>query len=259
MDTGICILSMVPVRATPLDKAEMVSQLLFGELVMVTESFGSWLKIMTAYDGYEGWVDRKQVKSLDKEEFELFQRNNNAVVCDLIHKLNNKTTKARLPIVMGSSLPGFSSNSFSISGVEYSINSKYVHVAKARDGSAIIKVALKYMNTPYLWGGRSPFGIDCSGFTQVVLKVCGIKISRDAAQQALQGEPIDFIAEAKAGDLAFFENKENHIIHTGIMLDNQTNIHASGKVHIDGIDHEGIYNQETHRYTHQLRLIRRFI
>jgi len=118
---------------------------------------------------------------------------------------------------------------------------------------------MMYLNAPYLWGGRSPFGIDCSGFTQVIYKLNGFKLPRDASQQATIGETLSFIEESESGDLAFFDNEEGNIIHVGIMLENNNIIHASGKVRIDKIDHQGIFNSETNTYSHRLRLIKKIL
>ena len=116
-----------------------------------------------------------------------------------------------------------------------------------------------YLNAPYLWGGKTPFGIDCSGFTQMVYKLNGYKIHRDASQQALEGEPLSFIEESEVGDLAFFDNDEGNIIHVGIIMENNYIIHASGKVRIDRLDHLGIYNPELKKHTHKLRVIKKII
>jgi cell wall-associated NlpC family hydrolase len=116
-----------------------------------------------------------------------------------------------------------------------------------------------YLNAPYLWGGKTPFGIDCSGFTQMVYKLNGYHLKRDASQQATEGEPLSFIEESEPGDLAFFDNEEGKIIHVGIIMDNNYIIHSSGKVRIDRLDHLGIYNAETNRHTHKLRVIKKMI
>ena len=114
-----------------------------------------------------------------------------------------------------------------------------------QDKSKIVDTAFMYLNAPYLWGGKTPFGIDCSGFTQMVYKLNGFKLLRDASQQATQGEPLSFIEESEPGDLAFFDNAEGQITHVGIMMQDHYIIHAHGKVRIDRIDHSG-----TVSYTH---------
>jgi cell wall-associated NlpC family hydrolase len=119
--------------------------------------------------------------------------------------------------------------------------------------------ALLYLNAPYVWGGRTPFGIDCSGFVQMVYKMKKIKLLRDASQQASQGEVISLLGEAEPGDLAFFDDAEGKITHVGLLIDRSHIIHCSGKVRIDVLDHEGIYNEAVQKYTHKLRLIRRIV
>jgi cell wall-associated NlpC family hydrolase len=121
----------------------------------------------------------------------------------------------------------------------------------------IAVAATSFLNTPYLWGGRTHFGIDCSGFTQAVFKLQGINLLRDASQQVDQGYAINLLQETKLGDLAFFENQEGNIVHVGILLNNEKIIHASGRVKIDFIDEKGIFSEELKRYTHKLKAIKR--
>ncbi|MCY7361282.1 MAG: C40 family peptidase, partial [Ignavibacteria bacterium] len=127
------------------------------------------------------------------------------------------------------------------------------------DEDQITEIALKYLNAPYLWGGRSPYGIDCSGFTQMVYKFFGIRLKRDAYQQAEQGRTIDYIDHTQTGDLAFFHNEDGKIKHVGIILQHKKIIHASGCVRIDSIDHHGIYNHDKKTYSHNLRFFKRIL
>ena len=131
--------------------------------------------------------------------------------------------------------------------------------AVKQDAETIKQVAFKFLNSTYLWGGKSVFGIDCSGFTQSVYKFLNISLLRDAQQQATQGELIGFLQEARCGDLAFFDNEAGQIIHVGILLSAHEIIHAAGKVRIDKIDNEGIVHAQTGQRTQRLRIIRRYI
>jgi hypothetical protein len=164
-------------------------------------------------------------------------------------------------VVAGSSLPFYksASNSFRIGSETYTIQGDKILPVKKNVRNVLIENALKYFNSPYLWGGRSPFGVDCSGLSQILYKMIGIQIPRDAGQQALMGENITFVEEAQPGDLAFFDNEDGKIVHVGIIWEKNKIIHASGKVRIDNIDHFGIFNIDTGRYSHQMRLMRRII
>ena len=171
--------------------------------------------------------------------------------------------------MLGSSLPGFNGQRLLISGESFLFEGTVTSTVDREIGSGpalslqmrknIVENALLYLHAPYLWGGRSPFGIDCSGFVQMLYKLEDVKLLRDARQQATQGEVISLLAEADAGDLLFFDDEEDNINHVGILCGRNHIIHCSGKVRIDALDHQGIYNEELRRYTHKLRLIRRVI
>ena len=161
-------------------------------------------------------------------------------------------------MVAGCSLPFFKDNQLQFGGESYQFIGEALQPNPNKFAAELDSACRFYLNAPYLWGGRTPWGIDCSGLTQLVFKHFGIAILRDAAQQATQGETVDFLASAKAGDLAFFDNEEGRIIHVGILLSNQKIIHASGRVKIEKIDNQGIYSDELGRHTHKLRIIKRF-
>jgi gamma-D-glutamyl-L-lysine dipeptidyl-peptidase len=269
MEFGICLNSVIPVRIEPSHRAEMITQVLFGELYRIISKEVYWLRIQLAYDNYEGWIDLKQSFSLDEQEFiRLFNAETMASL-DLVQLLSNESKHSIIPIPLGSSLPGIEHEQFTIANELFSFEGLVADTSafenvntpqeRLKAKQAVIDDAMLYINAPYLWGGRTPFGIDCSGLTQMVYKLKKIKLLRDASQQATQGESLNFISESEPGDLAFFDDEEGNITHVGIMMDRSRIIHASGKVRIDIIDHEGIYNEEEKRYTHKLRVIRRII
>ncbi|UYW02054.1 C40 family peptidase [Flavobacterium agricola] len=250
---GICILANIPLRLEPNDRSEMTTQVLFGDFFKITEEQGSWYKIVLEYDQYEGWVDAKQVFKISETSFATLQKTPLAVSGDIIEYVSAENGLL-LPIHLGSdlrflSLPDINTFNFSFDGTLYQGKNKEV----------ILNTAYLYLNAPYLWGGKTPFGIDCSGFTQMVYKTAGYAIPRDAYQQAAVGEVLSFIEEAEPGDLAFFDNEEGKIIHVGIILANNFIIHASGQVRIDKLDYQGIYNVDTGRHTHKLRVIRKIV
>ena len=258
MNYGICDQAVVPVRIQPGDQQEMCNQLLFGDLVVIKGQVKDWLLIETFDDQYEGWIDQKQISIIKNDLFnELIVSERNYATSLSTEVYNEQNQK--LVLTRGAFLPFYSDGSF-LSG-----NSRYSYSGKVNSSTSIFKpdnlinLAKTYLGSPDLWGGRSPFGIDCSGFVQIVFKMSGLFLPRDASQQVQHGETINFIHEAKTGDLAFFGNEEGVIIHVGILADDTQIIHASGKVRIDAVDHQGIFNTEINKYTHQLRVIKRIV
>jgi cell wall-associated NlpC family hydrolase len=163
------------------------------------------------------------------------------------------------PVTIGAVLPGFKNGQFQIAGNTFTFEGQTCDSSARRTIKDIKETAYLFLNAPYLWGGRSPFGIDCSGFTQLVYKLNGYKLPRDARQQVELGSPLSFVEEAEAGDLAFFDNEEGNIVHVGIILENQQIIHASGSVRIDKFDHYGIFHSDNKKYSHMLRVIKKLI
>jgi len=251
---GVCNLANIPLRLEPSDRSELVSQVLFGEHFAVLEQNPKWSKIKLAYDDYEGWIDNKQYQKITEEQYLQLSKDGIVLNNDLIEYITSPNNLL-MPIPLGASLSflnheGINVENFSFEGLKTS---------GEKPKSNLISTAFMYMHAPYLWGGKTPFGIDCSGFTQMVYKLNGYKLFRDASQQAAQGEALSFIEESEPGDLAFFDNEEGNIIHVGIIMDDNYIIHASGKVRIDRLDHLGIYNAEINRHTHKLRVIKKIV
>lgn len=255
---AICMLSAAPLRKKADDRAEIVSQLLFGELVtVISKKSKSWMKVECEWDNYVGWMDPKQLKPISEKDFEKLKVNRSYCL-DITQSI--ATDQQAYPILIGSSLPSYDGMSFKVCGEKHVFNGQAINPTQIEvTPELIVKVAKKYLNAPYLWGGRSPFGIDCSGLTQCIFKLFGIKLPRDAYQQAEYGEIVDFVETSQIGDLAFFENKEGHIHHVGIILENNEILHASGFVRIDKLDHFGLYHHGKRSYTHTLRFVRRLI
>jgi hypothetical protein len=257
MTGAICYLSLVAVRSEPSGKAEMVNQLLFGDLAEILAGHDHWLKIRTLHDGYEGWCDQKQLHQLSEETMEVLKGSSIRVITDITGQLSTPG-KPGITVVNGSSLYMLPNGLIAGPNGEYHLSEGESGMPVLLNPEEIAETASLYLNAPYLWGGRSPFGIDCSGLVQVVFKIKGISLKRDAADQALQGNLINLIEESKAGDVAFFDNEDGKIIHTGIITGRGSVIHASGEVRIDPLDHHGIFNKKDGKYSHKLRVIRRY-
>jgi cell wall-associated NlpC family hydrolase len=255
---GVCNLSIVPCRKEASDRSEMVTQLLFGDVFTVLEETEKWALIKMAYDDYECWVDKKQYEKISQQDFNEISTSPQAISADAISVITNSVNNQVMPLVGGSVLPFLKEGFCKVGNTTYVYDGPS-HTLIHPHRSTIIENALQYLNSPYLWGGRSPFGIDCSGYSQIVYKLSGIKILRDASQQATQGTVLSFVEEAQPGDLAFFDNEDGRIVHVGIILSEGQIIHASGKVRIDTIDHNGIYNHEIQKYTHRLRVLKSYL
>ena len=271
MPYGICLQSLVPVRKQPEHKAEMCTQLLFGELYTVLRTESCWLNVKLAFDGYEGWINEKNHTELDEGEFERLSKTDTRCAMDLVQMVSNETKKSQFPILLGSSLPGIEEFRMHLASQTFVYDGQVSMVSDFEEGDEegpddllelkhdLVNDGLQFLEAPYLWGGRSIFGIDCSGLVQMVFKLKNISLNRDASQQAEHGVEVSSLDEAEPGDLAFFENEEGMINHVGILADRQKILHCSGKVRLDIIDQQGIYHNDLHEYTHKLKMIRRIL
>lgn len=256
MQFGICLLSVVPCRKEASSTSEMVTQLLFGETYTIVENTEDWLQIVTEADQYRCWLSRKQHSVISENSFRKLQKQSPIYSADLFQILNDEGRALQFPIVIGSILPNFKNQHLEIDEQTYHYEGAVAQLSQKKNAQHLLQTALSLLNTPYLWGGRGPFGIDCSGFTQLVYKLNGYQLPRDARDQVELGQPLSFVEEAQAGDLAFFDNEEGNIVHVGIVMDNLQIIHASGYVRIDKYDHYGIFNKEIGKYSHSMRVIK---
>ncbi len=250
MQYGICPLSVIPIRSVADNAGALTSQLLYGEHFKILEQRKFWSRIRVAFDDVEGWVSNLQISLIDEEAYtQIAHLKENSYAADLVSFVS-ANSGALLPIILGSTVDGNKALSHTFEG--NSVNSK-------KEKSNLLKTALLYLNAPFLSGGRTPFGIDSSGLTQMVYKINGYALKREASEQSLQGEALSFIEESEAGDLAFFDDNEGRINHVGIIMKDNYIIHAFGKVRVDRIDHTGIFNAEIRSYTHSLRVIKKMI
>lgn len=261
MAFGIADLSIVPMRREQSERSEMVSQILFGELYEISEVAEKWVYVKLLHDGYEGWIDRKMCKPVSDEYAEKYRTDVPVLTTEVFNIITKEGDYGNKLIVSGSVLPFLEADSRKLLIGE----DVYTMVTRPKDvgidslRELIIEYALIYYNTPYLWGGRSPYGIDCSGLAQIVYRIAGIDLPRDASQQVNCGQNFSFVEEALPGDLAFFGDDAGAITHVGILWEQNRIIHASGRVRVDKIDHQGIFNEELKRYTHNLKVIKRVI
>ena len=262
MKFGITHLAQISMREEPSHKSQLVSQLLFGDAYQIEEVLGDWLKIKTLDCGYEGYIDRKLWNEMHEEDAAEYPSLNKYMVTDYLIFIKEFETNITFPVFIGSSFP-YPQDHMLILGnaifvVELPKESIFPkHPTLSDQQSALLRFASGYLRAPYLWGGKTPAGIDCSALVQLTFKSVNIILHRDASQQVNDGEQIDFSTEWQVGDVAFFDNNEGKITHVGIICGKDKILHASGYVRIDILDTTGIYNKELEQYTHKLRVVKR--
>lgn len=249
MQYGICHLSIVPLRFIASNQSEMLSQVLYGEHFKVLEERASWSRIRLSFDNFEAWINNKQYRKLEEASYFSLIEQRPRLSVDLVEYITDENGYL-MPIPLGATLNNCDNFSHIFEGN---------FIDKIQPKKLLIHSALLYLNTPHCWGGRSPFGMDSSGFTQMVYKLNGYQLFRSATDQAKQGEPLSFIEESEPGDLVFFDDNDGIINHVGIMMEDNYIIHSDGQVRIDRIDHSGIFNTELRKHTHKLRVIKKII
>jgi cell wall-associated NlpC family hydrolase len=255
---GICYQAFIPVRSEPDDRSEQVTQVLFGEQFRILETSANFCLIEMSFDRYRGWIDAKTIHYLEGKRLNNLENSTLFVTSDAFTHLNSLSGDPSIMLSAGSTLYVNHGRIDTGSSV-YEAPRELVLTKPSNPGDSIVTSALNLLNVPYLWGGRSSFGTDCSGLVQNVFKQAGIALPRDASVQAGCGKILNFLSEAVPGDLAFFDNADGNIVHVGIILAGNRIIHASGKVRIDRLDHQGIFNTQRNNYSHKLRVVKRII
>ncbi|MCK6617504.1 MAG: C40 family peptidase [Cyclobacteriaceae bacterium] len=255
---GVCRLSLVALRAEPSHTAEQTSQLLFGEHYEVVEVSpdNKWLRIRNYFDRVEGWLDTRQHHPITREHFDYINGANFKITTDITSSI--LYNKSPLQILLGSIIPISGAELFKMEE-QFAFNGESKNLGQKRDVEFLKTIALKYVNAPFLPGGRSPFGIDASGLTQMVFKICGYTLNRTTAAQQDNGRLVKTFDDVAAGDLVFFTNLKDKHLYTGILLAEDKVIHVDEKVRIDHFDEDGILNADTRVYTHSVTQARRIL
>ena len=277
---GIALHSIVPVRAEASEGAEQNTQILFGETFDVLEEKPRWNRVKLHLDGQEGWVDSKMVTKMSPAEYKSYHEayiGSSAIVAMPMAYAVSENNGQTIPLTAGTRLAKYQVTKdevqkiffgrFEVLGVGFRIDPGMV-IAESPDLNEqnLLQAVRFFLNIPYLWGGKNAMGMDCSGFTQVIMSLFGKELKRNASEQATQGRKISDLSKVQAGDLVFFdkprttstqEEKEVHISHVGIAIDSERVIHCSGRVKVEKLDSNGIFNAETGEYSHHLVAIRR--
>ena len=252
--------SIVPVRAEAREGAEQNTQMLFGELAQVLEEQDRWTRIRLDSDGQEGWVDTKMIAPIAGDDLKAYKAalQKAAIVAFPMTYAVSENNGQTIPLTAGTRLTNYQDGRFEVLGVGFRIDPSMVITApRELNQETLMQTVRFFINTPYLWGGKNALGMDCSGFTQIVLSLFGKSLLRNASEQVTQGDPVNDLSQARAGDLAFFDHEDGRISHVGIVIDAERIIHCSGRVKVEKLDPTGIFNAETGTYSHHLTQIRR--
>jgi len=253
---AVCLLAYIPIRKETDSRSEMLSQVIFGEYYEILKSNGNWHYIRMIHDGYEGWISSNSLIYIDKKEIEAYQRSDKYYSNQIFTMVNYKE-EIYFPGI-GSPLPFWNGKHLKIANKKFEFQGEAIKGEKSNDIDFIFETAILLLGTPYLWGGRTSYGIDCSGLVQTLFRLKNINLPRDSYKQYEMGEEVTFNKRLK-GDLAFFMNDEGKVIHVGIYFGNDWILHASGSVRIDLFDEKGVYNDDIKEYTHKLKGIKRIL
>jgi hypothetical protein len=259
MNHGIVRTPCIAVRKEASEQSEMTSQLLFGEIFGILEESPRWLLVRNEYDAHEGWISRTGAGMLGEDDLDRYRSYSTCIQPQAFLSLQRSSGEERMLVPAGSVLYFEKEHPIRVHCVEAYRMEKPCQELAGDMEQKILKTGRQFLNIPYLWGGKSTFGTDCSGLVQSIMKIVGIPLGRDTSEQVTQGLALNMLPEARTGDLVFFDNEEGEIVHVGLLMDQGLVLHASGQVRIDPIDHQGIYSRELKRYTHKLRIIKRII
>ena len=257
---AIALHSVIPVRTEAREGAEQNTQMLFGELAEVIDEQPRWKRIRLESDGQEGWVDAKMITPMTDKEYAAYKKalKTVATVAFPMAYAMSENNGQTIPLTAGTRLTNYKDGRFEVLGVGFRIDPSMLITAPLElNQENLLKAVRFFINVPYLWGGKNALGMDCSGFTQTVMSLFGKALLRNASEQVTQGKPIKDLSKAKAGDLVFFDHEDGKISHVGIVIDPERVIHCSGRVKVEKLDSQGIFNAETGEYSHHLTQIRR--
>ena len=264
MKYGITHLSQISMRENPSHQSQLVSQLLFGDMYQIEEIVDDWLKIKTLDCGYEGYIEKKLWNEMHEDDAAEYPSLKKYIVTDYLIFIKEFETNITFPVFMGSSFPYPKENILILGNAIFVVELPEEHIFQkypdlTEQQTALLQFVSGYLRASYLWGGRTPAGIDCSALVQLAFKSIDISLPRDASQQVNCGTQIDFATEWQVGDVAFFDNEEGDITHVGMICGKDKILHCSGFVRIDNLDSTGIYNKQLEQYTHKLRIVKRLI
>ncbi len=276
MQKAISLYSVIPVRTEAREGAEQSTQILFGETFDIMEQIPRWNRVKLHLDGQEGWIDAKMCTPMKDKEYREYKKAYSAaatVIFPMAYAVSENNGQT-IPLTAGTKLTHYQSQitngttigRFEVLGVGFRIDPSMVATAPLpMNQEKLLQTVRFFLNIPYLWGGKNAMGMDCSGFTQIILSLFGVSLPRNASEQITQGSVIEHLSQAQAGDLVFFGHKEPTansqepmaITHVGIVIDPERVIHCSGRVKVEKLDETGIYSAEQGAYTHHLAGIRR--